>query len=66
MQKSLIEFYIFSRAIKSLERMVAIGAEYPLTEPQNQDLQQKLEELRTKFKQVYSMSLVLSNGMHKW
>lgn len=46
--------------------MVAIGAEYPLTEPQNQDLQQKLEELRTKFKQVYSMSLVLSNGMDNW
>ena len=40
------------RVIKSLEKILSISHQFPLTEPQNPDLQEKLEEIRTKFKQV--------------
>ncbi|KAH3889283.1 hypothetical protein DPMN_013336 [Dreissena polymorpha] len=42
------------RAVKTLERILSVCREFPLTEPQNPELPTRLEELRSKFKQVCS------------
>ncbi|XP_052811221.1 protein LTO1 homolog [Mya arenaria] len=39
------------RVISALEKMLTVSQEFPLTDPQNPDLQVQLEAVRTKFKQ---------------
>ncbi|WAR07253.1 LTO1-like protein [Mya arenaria] len=43
------------RVISALEKMLTVSKEFPLTDPQNPDLQVQLEAVRTKFKQVCSL-----------
>ncbi|XP_045195550.2 protein LTO1 homolog [Mercenaria mercenaria] len=40
------------RVVKTLERIVKAAEDFPLSDPLHPDLQNKLEEIRTKFKQV--------------
>lgn len=47
-----IHNFTFVRVLKSLEKIVKAGEEFPLSDPQHPDLQSKLAEIRTKFKQV--------------
>ncbi|XP_060603317.1 protein LTO1 homolog [Ruditapes philippinarum] len=42
------------RVVKTLERIIKAAEDFPLSDPLHPELQSKLEELRTKFKQVCS------------
>ncbi|KAL4233106.1 Oral cancer-overexpressed protein 1 [Mactra antiquata] len=43
------------RVVKTLEKLLVVTSEFNFSDPQNPELQTKLEEIRTKFKHVCSL-----------